>query len=76
MRNGKLYACAALILLLAVLRFCYPQQAGQAQLWAAQTIDPSGSCRAFACTLGKTLDGCGLRNDLIAVFRLGEEVFR
>ena len=75
MRNGKLYACALLVLLLTVLRLCWPAQAGQAVSLAARALDPEGSCRVFARTLGRELDGAGLRDGLTAVFRLGEEAF-
>ena len=75
MRNEKLYACALLVLLLTALRLCWPVQAGQAVSFAARALDPEGSCRSFARTLGQGLDGAGLRDGLIAVFRLGEEAF-
>ena len=76
MRNGKLYACAALVLLLMLLRFCFPEQVGQAQARAARAVNPNGCCSVFARSLGQTLDGAGLKDSLIAVFHLGEEVFR
>ena len=75
MRNGKLYGCAALFILLSALRLCFPQQAGQAQDWVDRVVDPCGSCRAFALALGQELDSSGLRGSLVSVFRLGEEAF-
>ena len=75
MRNGKLFGCAALFLLLTALRLCFPAQAGQALAWADRTLDPGGCCGAFALTLGRELEGAGLKDGLIAVYRLGEEAF-
>ena len=73
MRNGKLYGCAALFLLLTALRLCFPEQAGQAQAWVDRAVDPGGCCSAFALSLGQALDSTGLKEGLIMVFRLGEE---
>ena len=76
MRNGKLYACTALFLLLTALRFFFPVQVGQAQAQVDRALDPTGICGSYALTLGCGLDKVGLRDGLIAVFRLGEEAFR
>lgn len=75
MRNGKLYGLGALFLLLTALRLSFPVQAGQAQAWVKQAVDPGGCCRVFARSIGQELDGVGLRDGLTAVFRLGEEAF-
>ena len=64
-----------LFLLLTALRLQFPDQVGQARVWAAQTVDPRGCCRVFAHSVGQELDGVGLRGGLLAVFRLGEEAF-
>lgn len=71
----KLYGCAALFLLLTALRIWFPEQAGQAQAWMDHTLDPQGSFRAAALTLGRELDTAGLKDGMVAVFRLGEEAF-
>ena len=75
MRDKKLFSCAALFLLLTALRLCFPEQAGLAQAWMDRTLDPHGSCRAAALMIGQELDRTGLRDGIIAVFRLGEEAF-
>lgn len=74
MRDGKLLLCAAFFLLLTALRLVFPDWTGQAQTWVRQRLDPTGENRAFVQTLGRQLDGAGLRDGLVAVFRLGEEV--
>ena len=73
MRDGKLFLCAAFFLLLTALRLFFPDWAGQAQSWVSRNLDPGGECRGFVQTLGKQLDGAGLRAGLVSVFRLGEE---
>ena len=73
MRDGKLYLCAAFFLLLTALRLFLPDWSGRAQDWVARRVDPAGECRGFVLALGQHLDGVGLRDGLVAVFRLGEE---
>lgn len=73
MRDGKLYLCAAFFLLLTALRFFLPDWTGQAQSWVRRSVDPAGECRGFVQALGRQLDGAGLRDGLVAVFRFGEE---
>jgi hypothetical protein len=73
MRDGKLYLCAAFFLLLTALRFFLPDWTGQAQNWVRRSVDPAGECRGFVQALGQQLDGTGLRDGLVAVFRFGEE---
>ena len=73
MRDGNVFGCAAFIILLLTLRLCFPVQAGQVYAWANQAVDPENFCRALACTLGQELDSAGLKDGLIAVFRMSEE---
>ena len=73
MRNGKLYLCAVIFLLLTALRLLFPDWAGQAQAWVSRTVDPGGEGRSFVQALGQQLDEAGLRDGIVAVFQLGEE---
>lgn len=73
MRDRKIYLCAAFCLLLAALRFLFPAQTAFVQEWVQRTADPAGIIRTFSQELGHEMGDTGLREGLIAVFRLGEE---
>ena len=75
MRSYKLYLCALFFLALTALRLRWPEEAAQVQALLAQAVDPRGDARELILTLGCALDGAGLHEGLLAVFRFAEEAF-
>lgn len=75
MRNGRMYLCALFFLLLTALRLLYPAEAEGVRAFLSAALDPKGSCRALAETLGRELGGGGLRQGLVAAFEMAEASF-
>ena len=68
MQGVKLYFAAVLLLLAAALRILFPDTVQAARAWLGDTLDPEGTGRELAATLGRELDGFELPDGLVSVF--------